>query len=104
MSSWSFAPIVTHLSDFTSGVAQQVENGDPIRVWGVILHNTGTDTATSISMQKADGTVIFTQIMNGIRNIVLDVKFIADAGLQFVVTGASPSNKRVTVFHSHPGT
>lgn len=104
MASWGFAPKTTNFSFSSLPQTVQIENGEPIRVWGIVISNAGTGTSLQISTQDASGTNLLTLTLGSRSNHVFDTKFIADKGLQFVSGGSgTASNIRVTVFHSHPG-
>jgi hypothetical protein len=103
MSSWEFAPNITRLTISASGVATQLESGLPVRIWGFIISNTGTGSATTVSVQDMDGTDIFDWRPGSGGSVAYDTKFIADNGFQFIATGAGATDMECTVFHSHPG-
>lgn len=104
MSSWGFAPRVSRLTFSASGVASQLASGEPVRVWGYAIANTGTGSTTQVDVQSADGSVTYSSHVFGVAEIeIVDVKFIADKGIQVVVTGANFADFNAVFFHSNSG-
>ena len=105
MSSFGFASKITNFTGFDADATQELESSANVRVWGVVLSNTGTTTDAIFSMRSADGTVTYlTQRMASSANFVIDIPFIADAGLSFVlVSGGGAADVEVTVFHGAAG-
>lgn len=105
MSSFGFASKVIRFSGFNVDATQELENSENVRVWGLVISNTGTTTNLIVSMRSADGSETYlTQRLASSANHVIDIPFIADKGLSFVyVSGTSEENISITVFYGHAG-
>lgn len=91
-----FAPKYTHVP--VSQTDSQIESGEPIYVWGIMVSNT---TAGIVTIEEANtSTVIMRFDVNTADKIqVMDIPFMADKGLQVT----TPASCVVTVFHSNAG-
>jgi hypothetical protein len=92
-----FAPKFTLLEDVTSN--QAIENGEPVRVWGLVITNEGA--GLELEIRTGDGNTLLGTINVRANDVLVsDIKFVADKGLSF--TG-SASVSSILVWHSHPG-
>lgn len=106
---FEFAPRVTQLNGASGGNTATLVSGEPVRVWGYVLTETGGNTATvdiqtaTATADVAAGTSLIIHHTTADSNTVVDIKFIADAGLQVVFSGTNPEDSQITILHSHPG-
>lgn len=104
MSSWGFAPVVTRVTFSASDVATEIADGEPIRVWGFAIANTGTSSTQVVTIQSGDGnTTYYSHTFGNGEFVMVDIKFIADKGLRVVSTGADFADLNCIFFHSNPG-
>ena len=102
MSSWGFAPIVTRLTFTASTVPTKLLNGQTCKVWGFVIANTGTSTTNVVTITSGDGSTTYYQHTYGSgETVVVDTKFIADAGLAAFVTGVNFADFNVIFFHGN---
>lgn len=99
-----FASRITRLTVGSSGGTAQLLSGQPVKVWGFLVSNSGTGTTTSVNIESGDGTTTYAIILLDADDTVLsDIPFMADQGLRIKVTGADFADIGVTVFHSAVG-
>jgi hypothetical protein len=93
--SLGFASRYTHVA--ASQTDSQIQSGNPIHIWGI---QASAGTAGTVTIEEA-GTSTVIMIIDLATNgtFVLDVPFLADAGLQ-VTTAADTT---CTVFHDSAG-
>ena len=105
MSNWSYAPTVTHIEPAGDGVATELDNGAPYRVWGFVLSYAGTTTTQTAILRSADATITYAEItFNARGSLVVPIPFIADRGLELVSAGSDFANVHLSVYHGNPGT
>jgi hypothetical protein len=99
MNHFKFASKITSFTNVTGN--QLVENGEPIRVYGIVMTNTLGAAARNLEVRTGDGNTLITTLQaRGDTTVVHDIQFIADKGLSLTFPNTID---RVTVFHSHPG-
>ena len=91
---YGFASRYTHVA--ASQTDSQIESGEPVQVWGI---HASAGTAGTIRIEDASNNLIMLVDLATNGTWVLDVPFVAHAGLQ-VTTAADTT---VTVFHNAPG-
>ena len=79
-----------------------IENGNPIKVYGIYVSNGGDSQNVAITLRDNDSNTIHIYEVDASANIQLDVPFMADNGLE-IVSGTSDAEISVTVFHSNAG-
>ena len=101
---FEFAPKTTSV---TLASETPIENGSPIRVWGILFQSTTAGTNEIININSADGNTTYLSfrlipnIFNEYRNLI-PIPWIADKGLKFVAVSGD-ATVRITVFHSQAG-
>lgn len=93
----------------TTATAVQVDSGNPINVYGMVLSTTSATSPRNIEMRTADGNatrLLFTELHTGstirTNNLVSPIPFCADKGIEFVAP-VGDAALHVTVFHSSTG-
>ena len=109
-----FAPIVEEITftAFDSGAdegLQTVANGDPIPVYGIVISNNDATNNDILNFEvRNGGTAIGIWSVNGKTATEIDIPWMADAGLSFLVTeagtGTDLTAASVTVYRGNPGT
>lgn len=86
---------------FTEGGPGIVEG--PINIHALELYNSG---AATLSVGIADnlGNNIFNLILPAGTDSSFAVPFVANNGIRITTAGATPSNAKLTVYHSQQGT
>lgn len=103
MSSWGFAPRVTQIS-FSAAATTEVEEGEPIRIWGYTVANIDANGATSVTLRSADGNTNYAvHSIADNSTFISDVSWIADKGLEVVTSGGGAADIEVSIFHGAPG-
>ena len=102
MGSWGFAPIVTKLTLTGDGVPTKLLGGATCKVWGFVICNTGTTATGVVNITSQDGTVVYYKhLLASGETIVVDTKFVADAGIAAFVTGANFAEIAISFFHGN---
>ena len=101
---FEFAPKVTQLLGVTAGNTATLESGEPVRIWGYVVSQ-GLSNSLITIRTNGTNTTLFTHNMVANSTHVIDIKFIADDGLQVVFAddGGDAGNARITLLHNHPG-
>lgn len=81
-------------SDFT------VASGDPIKVYGIVIMNTGASNNVNVEFQTAESTpVVFaTHQLDQSKLIIQNIPFIADKGL--IVSSGDDADINTTIWYS----
>lgn len=93
----------------TTDTAVQVDSGNPINVYGMVLSTTSATSPRNIEMRTADGNetrLLFTELHTAsllrTNNMISSIPFCADKGIEFVAP-VGDAALHVTVFHSSTG-
>jgi hypothetical protein len=96
---------ITRVTFSAEDTPVQVENGEPIYIYGVVLiHNTASIDSI-ITFETGNGSDVLD--VHGVSARMYDSLewcYLADKGLRIQASGANIASSEVVIFHSHSGT
>jgi hypothetical protein len=100
---YNFASRTTNVTATDVNSTGTIVSSDPIRVWGIVVVNSGVSSNKWVNIQDKDGTtfmVLHTKFVDS--SVRVSIPFIADNGLKLV--GQTTGWTHVRVYYSQTGT